>query len=86
MFPSGTTIGRHQFLVIAADGDVAQGPLHTSFRLSPAGGSLVLTHPTGRTAWERVYPALPANRSVQHSLNLDGFEPSPTATPGAGAL
>lgn len=86
VFPPGTIIGRHQFMVIAADGDVAQGPLHTSFRLSSGGGSIVLTNPSGGTAGERAYPALPANRSALYTLRADGFEPSTTATPGAGTI
>jgi hypothetical protein len=81
--PAGTVIGRHQYLVIAADGQPAQGPLHASFRLSATGGSLLLTSSAGITAGERPYPAAAANRSLRFSQAIDGFEPSPAVTPGA---
>jgi hypothetical protein len=83
--PAGTVIGRHQYLVIAADGQPTQGPLHASFRLAASGGSLVLTNAAGVTAGERAYPAAAANRSLRFSQAIDGFEPSPTVTVGAGS-
>jgi hypothetical protein len=82
LFPAGTEIGRHQVLMVAADGQPDQGPLHTSFALTPGAGRVVLTEPGGVTAGERNYPAVAANRSVQFSWTTDRFEPSATATPG----
>jgi hypothetical protein len=84
-FPAGTTLGRHQFLVLAADGQPDQGPLHTSFRLAPA-GQIVLTTPSGLTAGERAYPEAPANRSLQWSSSTDRFEPTSAPSPGSGSI
>ena len=82
LFPAGTVIGRHQVLMVAADGQPQQGSLHTSFALIPGAGSVVLTDARGVTAGERSYPAVGANKSVQFSWTSDRFEPAATATPG----
>lgn len=81
--PAGTVIGRHQYLVIAADGEPTEGPLHASFRLAAGGGQLLLTNAAGVTAGERAYAATPADRSLRFSSTIDGFEPAPTVTVGA---
>jgi hypothetical protein len=86
VFPAGTSIGRHQTLVVAADGQTSQGPLHASSRWPPGAGNVVLTNAAGITAGERSYPAVAADRSVRFSFGSDGFEPSATATPGDAAI
>jgi hypothetical protein len=86
LFPAGTIIGRHQVLMVAADGQTSQGPLHTSFQLPPGAGSLVLTDAQGLTAGERTYPEVAANRSLRFVYAFDGFEPSANPTPGDAAL
>lgn len=84
-FPQGTIIGRHKHLVVFADGQPAQGALHASFRLSTAGGHVVLTGPTGVTGGERTYPALGADKSAVFSPASDAFEPSRMPSPGGGS-
>jgi hypothetical protein len=41
-FPTGTSIPAHEYLIVWADEDGTQGPLHTSFKLSASGESLSL--------------------------------------------
>jgi hypothetical protein len=85
-FPAGTTIARHQHLVIAVSDAPGAGPLTARFRLSPAGGSVRLSNPAGVSPGERVYPPLGANRSAAFSLTMDAFAPAATASPGSGDL
>ncbi len=45
-FPNGITIGAEEYLLIWLDGDgAAQGPLHTNFRLSASGESIIISDP-----------------------------------------
>ena len=46
-FPDGTTIAAGEYLIIWADDDEEQGPLHTSFKLSAGGESAILVDPDG---------------------------------------
>jgi hypothetical protein len=85
-FPRGTAIGRHEHLVVAADGQPEQGPLHASFRLSLAGGAIVLTSPAGVTSGERAYPAAGPEQSLLFSTDRDRYEPSRAPSPGTGGL
>lgn len=41
--PSGTTIGAKGYLIIWADEDQGQGPLHTNFKISASGETIVLS-------------------------------------------
>ncbi|MEM6769300.1 MAG: lamin tail domain-containing protein, partial [Bacteroidota bacterium] len=41
-FPEGTTVGAHQYLIVWADDDEGQEGVHTSFKLSAGGESVVL--------------------------------------------
>jgi CotH kinase protein/Lamin Tail Domain/Secretion system C-terminal sorting domain len=43
-FPVGTTIGANDYLIIWADEDVNQAGLHSSFKLSASGESLILSN------------------------------------------
>lgn len=43
--PAGTVIGAHDYLIIWADEDGDQGPLHSNFKLSTAGESVLLYDP-----------------------------------------
>lgn len=55
-FPANTTLGARQFLVLWADGQPNQsapGSIHTSFRLDPASGLVMLS-------WMQGIPAAPA--------------------------
>jgi hypothetical protein len=84
-FPAGTMIGRHQHVMVVADGQPAQGPLHASFRLAPS-GSVVLTAPSGSTDGERGYGPLGADKSAVFSHETDRLEPSAAPTPGTGGF
>jgi hypothetical protein len=80
-FPS-VTIPRHETLVIFADGDTSQGPLHTNFELSAAGGQLVLTASTGKTDGGFIYGPQDPDESLAFSWSTGGYEPLATPTPG----
>jgi hypothetical protein len=47
-FPAGTTIAPNAYLIVWADEDGNQGPLHASFKLSAAGETLSLTDLAGQ--------------------------------------
>jgi len=45
MFPQGTIIPENGYLIIWADNDPLDGPLHAAFRLSSLGESIILSNP-----------------------------------------
>ena len=47
-FPSGTTIPANDYLIVWADEDGGQGPLHANFKLSSSGEALTLADAQGR--------------------------------------
>jgi hypothetical protein len=84
--PPGTTIGRHQHLVVIADGEPTEGPLHASFRLSASGGAIRLSSPDGRSNGERAYGATAAGKSAAFRFGAeDDFAPAAAPTPGKPA-
>lgn len=44
-FPSGTSIGPGDYLIVWADENGSQGPLHANFKLSKSGEAVILTAP-----------------------------------------
>jgi hypothetical protein len=44
-FPESTPIAPGEYKIVWADGEPEQGPLHTNFKLSAAGESVILTNP-----------------------------------------
>ena len=50
MFPSGTTISAGQVVLVWADNDLTQGPLHANFKLSGDGEEILLVDSDGVTA------------------------------------
>ncbi len=74
-------IGRHETIVLFADGDTAQGPRHLSFELDPAGGALVLTTADGRTTGGFTYPAHGPDEALGYTYSVGGYTPL-TPTPG----
>jgi len=81
--PEGTRLCGGERLLVWADGEPAEGPLHASFRLSPTGGSVVLHDARGRPLDALDYPDLPENAS--YGRTPDGGEELATfqyATPG----
>ncbi|MFX1566574.1 MAG: lamin tail domain-containing protein [Promethearchaeota archaeon] len=53
-FPSGTVIGANSYLLVWADGNVAQGPLHADFRLNANGETVGLLASDGETLIDSV--------------------------------
>jgi hypothetical protein len=53
-FPSGTVIGAHSYLLLWADGNINQGPLHTDFKLNANGESVGLFASDGETLIDSV--------------------------------
>ncbi|HUN81240.1 MAG TPA: lamin tail domain-containing protein, partial [Phycisphaerae bacterium] len=82
--PSGSQLCPGQWMLIWADNQPAQGPLHTNFALSGAGGSVGLYSGSSVLIDYLNYPALGANfsygRFPDGSLNRVQFEtPTPSA-------
>ena len=87
-FPAGTTIPAGGYLLIWADDDDGDSPgLHTNFKLSAGGESVVLsdTDANGNALIDAIdFPAL--GRDVSYGRTPEGSGPSrirPAATPGA---
>lgn len=47
VFPKSTSLPAQSYLIVWADEDAAQGPLHASFKLSQSGEAVYLSNPTG---------------------------------------
>ncbi|MCA9494514.1 MAG: CotH kinase family protein [Myxococcales bacterium] len=59
LFPVGTTIGPRGHLLIFADGEEDQGPLHATLALDRDGDDVFLFSPDGEVADGLTWPALP---------------------------
>jgi hypothetical protein len=81
-FSSGTMLLRHQTLVVFADGETAEGPLHASFELSADGGQVILTAPDGSTDGGVEYGPQAPDSGYAFSWNEGGYVTT-GATPGA---
>ncbi len=82
--PAGTSLCGGDWLLIWADNEPGEGPLHTSFTLSPAGGSVGLYTPGGLIVDYMNYPASTAD--VAYGRYPDGATAQhvlPHPTPGA---
>jgi hypothetical protein len=82
MFPSGTLLRRHETIVVFADGETAEGPLHASFELFAEGGQVILTAPDGSTDGGFEYLAQAADQGYAFSWTESGYVTA-DATPGA---
>lgn len=83
-FPINITLAGHSYLVVWADAEPGEGPLHASFALSPAGGSVGLYTAGGQIIDYLNYDPLPAN--VSYGKYPDGGavrREFSTVTPGA---
>ncbi|MGN1020481.1 MAG: lamin tail domain-containing protein, partial [Aristaeellaceae bacterium] len=91
-FPAGTTISPGEYKVILCDGQTDQSTtaqLHTSFKLSQAGGYAVcLADPTGKILDKVIMPEVPTDVSYGRTTGLSGFfyydTPTPMASNGYG--
>lgn len=84
MFPSGTMLLRHETVVVFADGEITEGPLHASFELRAEGGEVILTAPDGSTDGGFEYGAQAPNMGYAFSWTAAGYvitEPTPGAPP-----
>ena len=82
--PSGTDLCGGHWLVVWADAQPAQGPLHANFRLNAAGGTVWLYNAAGLALDSVTYPALGSN--VSYGRSPDGgptFASFLHPTPGA---
>jgi hypothetical protein len=82
--PAVTIRSNERTLVIVADGQPEQGDLHTSFRLEPSGGQLVLTDPDGRTDGGLLLAPQHANQSLSYRWTSGSYElgaPTPGVPP-----
>ncbi len=81
-FPSGTMLPRHETIVVFADGDSEDGPLHTSFTLDPDGGEVILTAPDGSTDGGFEYGPQAADAGYACSWSAGDYVTTTLATPG----
>lgn len=68
--PDGTSIPGKGFLVIWADDDSLQTGLHTNFKLSSLGETILLSEPDGRLIDKVIYPG--QDLELSYSRNPDG--------------
>jgi hypothetical protein len=81
-FPAGTMLLRHETVVVFADGETMEGPLHASFELSAEGGEVILTAPDGSTDGGFEYGPQEPDMGYAFSWNEAGYV---TAAPTPGA-
>ena len=83
LFAEGTTLDAGAYLVIWADKDEEQGPLHASFKLSSDGETITLLTPTGDVADEVIVPAVETDSSYARDGTSDVWNITNMPTPGA---
>ncbi len=62
--PGGTSLCAHCYMLFWADGETGEGPLHTNFTLSAAGGTVGLFSSSGTLVDYLPYGALPVDTST----------------------
>lgn len=86
-FPQGTYISPGEYKVILCDGQTDKSTtaqLHTSFKLTRAGGEIVcLATPEGKVIDKIILPEIPTNVSYGRTLGMAGFFYYDVATPMA---
>ncbi len=70
--PSGTLLAPNEYLIVWADEDSAQGPLHANFKLSVNGETLSLINASGQIADELIFGAQVTNQGYARSPNGTG--------------
>lgn len=81
-FPE-VSIPRHGYLVVFADAQPEQGDLHTNFRLSEAGGAVILTTPRGTTSGGQAFGPQEPDASFGFLYTAGAYVWMPEPTPGA---
>lgn len=82
VFPAGTMIGRHLFLVVWLDGETSEGALHAPFLAQKSGMYLRLQDPAGETPGERAFNSPGADLSLDLNFSTGGYSqlaPTPNA-------
>jgi len=81
---AATTIPAHGYLLLWADGETDEGPLHANFRLSASGESVALYDPQGGLLDQVTFGSLSPNTSYARLPDGNGFWQVCTApTPGS---
>lgn len=76
------TLGGHETLIVFADAEAEEGPLHANFRLSAQGGELVLTRPTGVTDGGIFYEASDTDESFAFDWTAADYLSTDEPRPG----
>ncbi|MCU0346331.1 MAG: lamin tail domain-containing protein [Saprospiraceae bacterium] len=71
-FPTNTSIPAMGYLIIWADEDSSQGPLHANFKLSAAGEELLLINGSGSTVQDITFGTQQADKGYARSPNGTG--------------
>jgi hypothetical protein len=71
-FPTNTVIPAMGYLIIWADEDSSQGPLHANFKLSAAGEELLLINASGSTVQDITFGQQQADKGYARSPNGTG--------------
>jgi hypothetical protein len=83
-FPETQALNPGERLIIWADDDAKDGPLHADFKLSGDGETLSLLNPDGEVVEEVSFPALDDDQAYARLPDGDGdWALSDTPTPGA---
>jgi len=84
VFPAGININAGGYLVIFADAEPDEGPLHANFRLSGDGESLLLSNPEGEAVDQVSFGPQNQDRSEGRFPNATGpFLPLEQSSPAA---
>jgi hypothetical protein len=71
-FPAGTQLAANDYLILWADEDSAQGPLHCNFKLAAAGETLLLLDPTLALVDSMSFGPQQANKALARIPNGTG--------------
>ncbi|MGE5395763.1 MAG: lamin tail domain-containing protein [Candidatus Saccharibacteria bacterium] len=71
-FPEGTMLGKNGYLIIWADKDTLQAGLHTNFKLSSLGETILLLTPKMNVIEDVKYPATSLSKSYARIPNGTG--------------
>jgi hypothetical protein len=71
-FPSNTSIAAHDYLIVWADEDSSQGPLHANFKLSASGEVLMLVNSSGNVLQDITFGQQEADKGYARTPNGTG--------------
>jgi hypothetical protein len=76
------TLPRNGTVIVFADGEIEQGPLHANFELHASGSEIVLTAPTGQTNGGLLFGKQRPNESLSWDGQAGAYLPTAAPTPG----